>query len=291
MEFLRKIIEKINSSPLLRNVVLFVCGLIVLAFVTSMLLNLFTRHNSYITVPEFTGLELSEAQHLARKADLKLEVSDSTFVVGCAPGMVLDQLPSMGREVKSGRRIFITINAHTRKMVDVPYVTGYSLRQAKNNIQIAGLEIEKLIYEPDIATNYVLRETYRGKVITQGSKVQAEMGTGVTLVVGKGEDAGYCKVPKLVGYSLTEAKSRLWEVGLNVGKIEFDGDISDVDMKDARVLLQRPEQGAYEHLGTEVSVKLSLDTEAVAKGVKASDAAAKHFVAPPKTEEQVAEEE
>lgn len=290
MEYLKKIFRTINNSTILRNLCLAFCGIIIFAFVVSILLNLFTRHNSYKQVPDFKGMSMVEAEKAARKANLELEVNDSLYLAGCEPGVILDQMPSAEREVKSGRRIFLTINAHNRKMVEIPYVTGYSLRQAKNNLEVAGLEIARLVYQPDLATNYVLEQRYDGKTINQGSKVIAEMGSGVTLIVGKSPDAGRCKVPKLIGYSLKEAKSRLWEVGLNVGKIDLNG-ISEVELKDARVYIQQPGQGNYLHLGEQVSISLTLNEEDVEKSSKQSDVAAKKIVAPPADEIEITEEE
>ena len=72
--------------------------------------------------------------------------------------VVLDQLPEKGVEVKPGRTIYVTINSFSQKRVPVPYVAGRSLRQAKNMLEIAGLEIAELVYRPDMATNYVLEE-------------------------------------------------------------------------------------------------------------------------------------
>lgn len=101
--------------------------------------------------------------------------------------------------MKSGRRVFVTINSYRQKMVTIPYVTGFSLRQAKSNLEMAGLGIDKLIYQNDIATNNVLEERYNGKIIHPGSKMQAEMGAGITLVVGLGSDATAQAVPRLAG--------------------------------------------------------------------------------------------
>ena len=116
-------------------------------------------------------------------------------------------------------------------MVTVPYVTGFSLRQAKNNLEMAGLEIKELIYKSDIATNYVLEERCAGKVVQPGSKLQTEMGSGVTLVVGMGEGGNVQQIPQLVGFTAREAKSRLWEAGFNVGKITRDEGITALNDK------------------------------------------------------------
>ena len=92
------------------------------------------------------------------------------------------------------------------------------MRQAKNNLEMAGHKSRELIYKSDIATNYVLEERCAGKVVQPGSKLQTEMGSGVTLVVGMGEGGNVQQIPQLVGFTAREAKSRLWEAGFNVGK-------------------------------------------------------------------------
>lgn len=51
-------------------------------------------------------------------------------------------------------------------------------------LEVAGLEIDELIYRPDLATNYVLEEYCGEKPVTQTSRLEAEIGSGVTLYVG-----------------------------------------------------------------------------------------------------------
>ena len=196
MDFLRKLARKINGNPISRNLVLAACAIIVFMCVVNLLLNLFTRHGQVRDVPDFSGMTVEEAVKAGKGASLKIEVNDSLYVPAYPGGVILEQNPSAGARVKSGRHIFVTINSFHQKMVTVPYVTGFSLRQAKNNLEMAGLEIKELIYKSDIATNYVLEERCAGKVVQPGSKLQTEMGSGVTLVVGMGEE-GLVAVPKV----------------------------------------------------------------------------------------------
>lgn len=278
MGVVRKLIEKINSNAISRNLVLALCAIIVFVFVVSILLNLFTRHNSHKQVPDFAGMSMEEAQHAASKASLNLEVNDSLYVPAYDGGIVLDQTPIPGTAVKSGRRIFITVNSYRQKMVEVPYVTGFSLRQAKNNIEVAGLEIDKLIYRDDLATNYILEQRHNGKPVYPGTKLSIEAGSGITLIVGKGAGTGTQAIPKLVGFPLKEAKSRLWESGLNVGNVSFDQDVTLLNQKDARVYSQTPEQGHHAELGSSVTLKLTLDPEKTDRGSRASDRSAKKII-------------
>ena len=210
-----------------------------------------TRHGARRTVPDFSGVKLDQAQRMARKYDLKLHINDSLFVPAYEGGIVLDQLPEGGVEVKPGRTVYITINSFRQKMVPVPYVAGRSLRQAKNMLEIAGLEIDELVYRADMATNYVLDEYCEG--------------SGVTLYVGVEGGYGTTVVPRLVGFPLKEAKGRLWELGLNVGKVDFDEGINLLNQKDARVYIQHPTAERSAGLGSRVDLRLTLDEKKLAQ--------------------------
>ena len=155
-------------------------------------------------------------------------------------------------------------------MVTVPYVAGRSLRQAKNMLEVAGLGIEQIVYRPDLATNYVLEEYADGKRVSEKSRVQLEAGSGVTLYVGESGSVSTL-VPKTVGLHLQQAKSRLWELGLNIGKISFDEGINLLNQREARVYLQTPSAGSRARLGAKVDLKLTLDAAKVTAQSAAAD--------------------
>ena len=180
-------------------------------------------------------------------------------------GIILDQLPEGGVEVKPGRTVYITINSFRQKMVPVPYVAGRSLRQAKNMLEIAGLEIAELVYRADMATNYVLEEYCEGKPVTPTTRMEAEMGSGVTLYVGVEEGYGTTIVPRLVGLPLAQAKGRLWELGLNVGRVDFDEGVNLLNQKDTRVYIQTPGAERSAALGSKVDLRLTLDEKKLAR--------------------------
>lgn len=290
MDFLRKLVTRINENAIARNVVLAFCALIVFVFVVGFLLNFFTRHNSHKEVPDFAGMTIEEATDAASHSSLRVEINDSLYIPAYNGGIILDQSPAAGSQVKPGRRIFLTVNSFKQKMVEVPYVTGFSLRQAKNNLEVAGLEIDKLVYVSDLATNNILEERYNGKVINPSTHLKVEVGSGITLMVGMGEEGTTQAIPKLIGFPLNEAKSRLWESGLNVGKVEFDTDVTPLSKNDARVFMQSPDQGYRVGLGTTVSIKLTLDPEKITKGSKQSDKAAKQAATAAVAEDKIEEE-
>ncbi len=270
--------NRLKGYPYLYHLVLIVGAIVALLLAAHYAMRIGTRHGQHRTVPDFTGLALDDAGRLARRCNLELRVNDSLYVPAYDGGVVLDQLPHEGTQVKGGRTVYVTINSFAQKRVDVPYVAGRSLRQAKNMLEIAGLEIDRLVYRPDMATNYVLEQRVEGRPVDASTKRQLEMGSGVTLYVGVAEGEGAVVVPKVVGVSLREAKSRLWEQGLNVGAVVFDEGIDLLNQKDARVYRQQPAQGHATVLGTAVELRLGLDAEKVARESAASDKQARTLI-------------
>lgn len=269
--------DTIRSNVLLRNLVMALCLGIILYFVINMVLGIYTRHGQKFIVPSMIGHTVSEAETMGAQGDLMLEVIDSLYMPKQKPGMILDQSPKPGMGVKKGRRVFLTVNAFRPRTDVIPYVTGYSLRQAKNMLETKGFEIEKLVYRSDMATNNVLDELYKGKSITQGSRTEAELGSGITLVVGVNHSSPLPRIPKVIGLTLREAKSRLWEVGLNVGTVKYDSGISGPEIEDARVYRQEPNQQSRTDFGGNISLWLTLDTQKIASSSKSSDAAARNY--------------
>lgn len=255
--------QRLRGNRLAWNLFLIVVIMLALAISAHLLMQLATRHGARCTVPDFSGIALADAEQLAKKHDLELHINDSLFVPAYEGGIILDQLPKGGVEVKPGRTVYITINSFRQKMVPVPYVASRSLRQAKNMLEIAGLEIKELIYRPDMATNYVLEEFYERQQILADSRIEAEMGSGITLYVGVEPSENNTFVPQVVGLSLHDAKGRLWESGLNVGKVIYEEGINLLNQKQARVYAQSnpAEQGLA--LGTPVDLMLTLDLDRV----------------------------
>ena len=265
MEKPQNYLSRLRRHPLLWNLALIAAIILAMAVAAHILMQLGTRHGARRTVPDFSGVPLDQAQRIARKHDLQLHINDSLFVPAYEGGIVLDQLPEGGVEVKPGRTVYITINSFRQKMVPVPYVAGRSLRQAKNMLEIAGLEIAELIYRPDMATNYVLEEYCEGKPVTPTTRMEAEMGSGVTLYVGVEDGYGTTIVPRLVGLPLAQAKGRLWELGLNVGRVDFDEGVNLLNQKDTRVYIQTPGAERSAALGSKVDLRLTLDEKKLAR--------------------------
>lgn len=270
--------QRLKQYPLLYNFVVIVLIVVGVILLSAIAMHFGTRHGSHRTVPDFSGVQLADAEQAAARRGLRIIVNDSLFVPAYEGGMVLDQLPKGGAKVKAGRKVYVTINSLRQKMVKVPYIAGRSLRQAKNMLEVAGLEIERLEYVDDIATNYVLEAYCNDVQLLPDSEFEAEIGSGVVLKVGVQGGYGTAEMPKLIGLSLQRAKSRLWEMGLNVGRVIYDDDVDILDKKEARVYYQSVDQCREVALGDKIRLKLTLDMEKVERQSAESDAVAKALI-------------
>ncbi len=257
----RKVKKKGMSTPLLvgLNIVAIVVVIAALLSFAHISLRWVTRSTQRVEVPNFNGLSLSEAQALAKKCDLKLFINDSIYMTDIAKGVVLDQQPSSGVEVKPDRTIYIVINAFGDRLVKMPYVAGLSLRQAINTLQASTFTIDRLVYKQDLATNYILSQSYQGREVNFDSDMLAKAGGAVTLSVGVDRlKEQYVQVPLLEGLTLARAKSLLWESGLNVGNVSYGDGVDKRDQVKAVVVRQSIVYGERASWGATINLTLGL---------------------------------
>lgn len=223
-------------------------------------LKIFTRHGQSLEVPDFTGLTVSESEQLAKQHGLLIQLTDSTFVGGRKKGTVVSHFPSSGERVKRGRRIFITINAHTIPRISMPNVMGVSYRQAKVTLESSGLRIGNLIYKPDLMRSYVLGQRFGGQDIAPGTMIA--IGEKIDLVLGLGNTGETVSVTEVVGMTLIEAQDAINSEYLNIGAVIFDSTIETYsDTLHARVYKQSPIRGREARVGSFVDLWLTLNIE------------------------------
>lgn len=249
--------KSLLSNWIVRNLLLAVVLIAGLALGAEILLGVVTRHNSCLSVPDFTGMSVEEASRIARGTDLRLLVTDSINVRSVPGGQIVRQNPEPGSKVKSGRRIRLTINAKERKKVPAPNIVGLSLRSASAELSARGLKIAELTYVRDIATNNVLRQTYRGRDVVPGQMLPSE--AGITLVLGLNNEENMTRIPNLTGLRWSQAVERIHDCSLNVGEVSFDRTVrSYKDSTDAVVCRQYPENaGESSMMGYPVSIWLT----------------------------------
>ncbi len=228
----------IKSRVFWKQTLLAVLLTIVLLWFSLQLLKAYTRHGSYITVPDFKGVGLNELEDFASDNDVEYIINDSLYDYSLTKGTVAMQDPMPGTKVKKNRKIYLTVVALKPEQVSMPNLVDLTLRQATSMLETFGLKTGSLTYIPDIAHNAVLRQKHKGLDIKAG--VMIEKGSRIDLVLGKGEENNSTGVPELYGKTQGEAYELLQEASLNIGNEVF----LDGNDENARVYKQQPGRNA-----------------------------------------------
>lgn len=214
-------------------------------------LTIYTNHDDFILVPVLFDIEISSLDSLVYSYGLRYEIIDSIFDKSKLKGVVVNQDPLPNTKVKQNRKIYLTINSLQTRKVYFPDIYDLTLRQAVRNLKINGLEVGKLIYRSDLATNKILNYKVNGINIEIGQELYH--GTTVDLVVGKGLSNEKILVPNLIGLLKTEANIILKSTSLNIGLEYFNPAV--VDSNSATIYKQYP---TYTD-GKEISIGSVLD--------------------------------
>ena len=191
----------------------------------SFILNSYTRHGEYLSVPDLSGLQIDDAIHLLTEKKLRYAISDSLYFEGKPKLSILEQNPAAKSKVKEGRVIYLTINSNSVPMVVLPNLLDVSLRQAEAMLSAVGLKMGKLIYKPDIAKDVVLGMQLYNASINAGQKISK--GSTIDLVLGNGLEGESIPLPNLIGLTLQEANNLLASSSLSLGSVVYLGVIAD----------------------------------------------------------------
>lgn len=244
---------------IVKNLLWAVVFFAVLLIGATIVLNTVTHHGQTIEVPDLTSMSVEEASRVASRNHLRTEVTDSIYVRRMEKGAVYSQNPKAGSLVKKGRRVMLTINATRAKKVTMPNLVGFSMRQAKAELNSRGLALGKLIYVNDIATNNVLRQIFHNREIRPGTQVDA--GSEIDLQVGMNQSDNMTYIPNVKGMKYLRAVDAVHESSLNLGQVVFDKTVKNYsDSLAASVYKQTPAGSSAPILmGSDVTIYLSLD--------------------------------
>ena len=97
----------------------------------------------------------------------------------------MEQFPKANKEVKKGRKIYITLNPVGFKKIKIPNVIQITLRNAETLLNAVGFEVGELIYRDNIGKDMVLEMRHEGKKIQPGFTLQQKK--KIDLVLGNGK--------------------------------------------------------------------------------------------------------
>lgn len=205
----------------------------------------YVNHGGTLTVPDVSGMQLTEASEVLAKAGLiaieSEKILDNTHPVGA----VLKQNPDAGSIVKYGRHIYLTV-CGGEVQVSVPSLRGRSLRDARFALERNGLMLGETQYAAS-DSNPVNTIIYQSVAPWESVK----KGTAINVVVSTGGTTKGIQVPNLAGKSLSEAEKILSYFGLKLGNVTYQ---LNVDLLPNTIVDQFPHAGAAADSGHTVDV-------------------------------------
>lgn len=178
------IIKKVFSNIYFINILLMIVVSLLILGGILLYLNIYTRHNQSINVPELIGLNETEASNILKSSDFKYEVIDSVYHKEGIPGTILDQSPRANSKVKLGRTIYLTIQSKNEPSINIPDLQYVSLRQAEALLMALGFPKPKIKYSKSEYQDLVLGVEYNNKEINASQKLPKS--SVLTIIVGDG---------------------------------------------------------------------------------------------------------
>lgn len=214
-------------------------AVVIAAFLTFKAFDIYGKKGESIPVPDVRGENIDVAKKLLTEKGFAVASIDSIYEVAdndkkFKPGDVVEQLPRVGENVKSGRRFYLVIKSKTPPQVDMPNLIDLSLRQAISVLESRGLKFGQAITKPGLPP--VMAQYYKGKEIAPGTKLPK--GSVIDVWIGSGESSEQVVVPNLIGLTRNEALKALSNSNLNLGSEVYPK--GSKDTTNALIIRQSP---------------------------------------------------
>ena len=160
--------------------------LFVLFLIISLTLKLVTHHQQYIQVPDLNGVPITALTTIMNKENLRFEIIDSSrYIPELPPFSVIDHVPYAGSEVKTNRKIYLTVNPSGYQKITVPNLIQITKRNAESMINAVGFKLGEIKYKDNLGKHMVLEIFHMGNQIKPG--VLLPKTSTIDLVLGNGK--------------------------------------------------------------------------------------------------------
>ena len=175
---------KILKNPIVISLLLAILILWGLIYGTLVWLDIYTRHNEAVVIPDVKGMTMEEAAPFLAEKGIRYNIIDSVFSKDVDPGAIVEIVPTPGSKVKEGRIVFVTINAKTSQMARIPEVQDLSFRQAYVLLTSIAFKSIEVKYVAGDYKDLAIGVEWNEKILEEGQHVP--LNAHLTLVVSGG---------------------------------------------------------------------------------------------------------
>lgn len=174
--------RKLTSRYLWLNLAAMLAVIVALCVGSQLLMGVYTHHGESIPLPDVRKHSFADAVEVLEDLGMEVQVSDTGYVKTLPPGTVLEMLPAAGTMVKSGRIIYLTINADNTPTLPMPdIIDNSSLREARAKLISMGFKVGEPQYVYG-ERDWVYGVTVNGRHVSAGERVSIE----ATLIIQVG---------------------------------------------------------------------------------------------------------
>lgn len=227
---------------------LFFVSVLVLFFLADkVIIPLVVHSNSTVKVPNVVGMSVSEAKTILEQHHLSVQGIREVSTDKAPTGIVINQLPYSNAEVKEERRIYLTVSKG-KETLRAPQLTGKSLRDVRIALMRLGLQLGTVNYDfsETVAPDLVIAQS-----VPAGS--ETKYNDLMSVVISRGSES-QITVPTLVFGTLDEAREKLIEAGLMLGKVTY---VNDATYIGETIISQEPEAETIVSKNTLVNVSVA----------------------------------
>ena len=163
--------KKIFSPWLWLNLLAMAAVVLALCFGVRYGLDFYTHHGEKIRVPNVRNKSYADAEKILENSGLTVQISDTGYVKSLPPDCVLEQSIVPGSIVKSGRIVYVVINASNTPTLTIPdVIDNSSYREARAKLEAMGFKVGEPQYVNG-EQDWVYGIKVKGRLVGNGQKV------------------------------------------------------------------------------------------------------------------------
>ena len=164
-------LKKIFSPWLWLNLLAMAAVVLALCFGVRYGLDFYTHHGEKIRVPNVRNKSYADAEKILENSGLTVQISDTGYVKSLPPDCVLEQSIVPGSIVKSGRIVYVVINASNTPTLTIPdVIDNSSYREARAKLEAMGFKVGEPQYVNG-ERDWVYGIKVKGRLVGNGQKV------------------------------------------------------------------------------------------------------------------------
>lgn len=211
---LRKIEGKSKQGASMRMWTWIIIGLIIIGFILGMFISAKVMSIGEVTVPDVEEKTIDEAKAILKKVELELNVVRKANHPTIDQGLIISQEPKPQLIVRKNSVVEVVVS-EGQAMATVPNVLNSSLLTAEVALSNEGLKVGEItrVYHEQIPSGQVVhQEPLANKEVIQG--------TSVNLIVSKGPEPIWIRMPVVTGIPVSQARSIIQNYNLQVGVVQ-----------------------------------------------------------------------